>query len=359
MPKRIVICLDGTNNCFGQTDTNVLRIYRLATRAPEQVTYYQPGVGTISPQQLFGRLRQFLARLVDSATAFMLQRHVTAAYRFLIDHYQDGDEIFVFGFSRGAYTARVLCGMLHKVGLLHPGMRDMVPFAFREYRRLHQHRLTARFKRIFSRRVKVRFLGLWDTVSAIGQPWRPKNFPYTARNPDVEIVRQALALDERRVMYVQNLWSQEEARGQSVRQVWFPGVHSDVGGGYPEGQDGLSFIPLAWMLEEAKQAGLMVDAREEAKLLAPGGLEQVVRTHSSAPPNNSMSWAWRLLEYLPVPRWVTDAQGRFMRVWRMHRQRARTVRKGAYVHESVHVRMREEPAYHPPNLPDEHEVVSR
>jgi uncharacterized protein (DUF2235 family) len=219
--------------------------------------------------------------------------------------------------------------------------------------------LTARFKRIFSRKVKVRFLGLWDTVSAIGPPWRPKNFPYTARNPDVQIVRQALALDERRVMYVQNLW-QEEARGQSVRQVWFPGVHSDVGGGYPAGRDGLSFIPLAWMLDEAKQAGLLIDVREEAKLLEPGGLPAAVRRFSSAPPNESMSWAWRLLEYLPVPRWVSDAQGRFVRVWRLHRERARNVRPGAYVHESVHARMEEEPlAYHPQNLPDTHEVVPR
>jgi uncharacterized protein (DUF2235 family) len=358
--KRIVVCLDGTNNCFGESETNVLRMYRLASRAQGQVTYYQPGVGTIAPEHVLGKIQRFLLRLIDSATAFLLHRHVASAYRFLMQHYKDGDEVFVFGFSRGAYAARVLCGMLHKVGLLHEGMNDMVPFAWREYRRVGDYRRTARFRRLFSRRVKVHFLGIFDTVSAVGTPWKPYAFPYTAQNPDVAIVRHAMALDERRVMYVQNLWSQREHKRQSVRQVWFPGVHSDVGGGYLRGQDGLSYIALAWMLEEAKAAGLVVNPEEELRLFEVPDLSAICASHHAAPIHDSMTLAWKLLEYLPIPRWVSDGEGRFVRRFRIHRNRRRALPPGALVHESVHMRMSVPPlGYRPDNVRDSHTPVLR
>jgi uncharacterized protein (DUF2235 family) len=115
----------------------------------------------------------------------------------------------------------------------------------------------ARFKRVYGREVRPHFLGLWDTVTSLGWVYRRTYYPYSTWNPDVHTVRHAVAIDERRAQYRQNLWRQ--AREQDVRQVWFTGVHSDVGGGYCEQESGLAKIPLSWMVTEAATAGLQVD----------------------------------------------------------------------------------------------------
>lgn len=350
MPRNIVLCLDGTHNEFAASHTNVLRLYRMLARDPaKQLTYYQPGAGTLAPIGTMSRLRAQALKTLDAATAWMLHRHVGSAYRFLMAHYRKGDRVFAFGFSRGAYAARVLCGMLTKVGLLHDGLDEMVAFAWDTYANEMRVRPNATFKQTFARRVDVAFLGLFDTVSAVGTAWRPRAFPYTATNPRVAQVRHAIALDERRAAFVQNLW--RPARGEDVRQVWFAGVHSDVGGGYPDGENQLARIPLAWMLREAQDAGLKIDPVREERLLHEGSIDVCVESHATAPAHESLTRRWRAYEYLPIPRWAPTGDGGWTRRWQLHRGRARFVAQDALIHSSVRERMRRAPGYAPPNLP--------
>ena len=136
MPRKLILCFDGTNDKYSADNTNVVKLYAMLDRThADQLTYYQPGIGTLLPQGIFGRLRKRLVTLVDSAIAALLQEHVTDGYRFLMRYFRPGDEIFIFGFSRGAYTARVVAGMLHKVGLLSAGNEELLPFAWDMYKR--------------------------------------------------------------------------------------------------------------------------------------------------------------------------------------------------------------------------------
>lgn len=373
-PRNIVVCLDGTNNSPAAARTNVQRLYRMIEKGPQQVAYYQPGVGTLEPIGAMGSLRRRALMLQDSASGWMLQRHVCAAYEFLSDVYRDGDRVYIFGFSRGAYSARVLAAMLNTVGLLHAGMHEMVAFAWRTYTRLppfgawrssparRQRAMSDYFRRMhgfrksYSRPVPVHFLGLWDTVSSVGPPWLPRVYSHTANNRGVATVRHAVALDERRGKFVQNLWSTTPHRHQDVRELWFAGSHGDVGGGYANGRHGeLARIPLAWMLREAEAAGLRIEpvARKDAALPDLNDVAQW-RKHAQAPTHDELShWYWRLLEWLPIPFSSQDAKGEWTRRWRPHRSRPRTLRAGALVHESVYERMRLDGAYRPVNLRDD------
>lgn len=371
--RNIVVCLDGTNNSPADARTHVQRLYRLIEKSPNQLTYYQPGVGTLEPIGVLGPVRRRLLMGLDSASGWMLQRHVCAAYKFLSDAYREGDRLYLFGFSRGAYSVRVLAGMLNTVGLLQPGMHEMVPFAWQAYASMpalprradtipprQQQALRDYFRRIrsfrksYSRRVPVHFLGLWDTVSSVGLPWLPRVYSHTASNPSVATVRQAMALDERRGNFVQNLWTRTPPPGQDVREVWFAGGHGDVGGGYPTGGRELELarIPLAWMLREAEAAGLLSDPRARAEVGLPDlDDDAALRRFALAPRHDEIRrWLWQLSERLPIPRWLQTADGRWQRRWQPHRERARTLREGALVHESVYLRRDSDPNYRPVNL---------
>ncbi|MEO8672388.1 MAG: DUF2235 domain-containing protein [Tahibacter sp.] len=367
MATRLVICLDGTTNRPRSAETHVQRIFRVVARVPNlQIPYYQPGVGTLVPHGVYLRSRALLLKGLDAATAWMLQRHVGSAYHFLMQTWTPGDEVFVFGFSRGAYAARVLCGMLSSVGLLHTGMDEMLPFAWDEYRQFSKtgqkhneqtaQRNAARFKKRYARAVPVHFLGLFDTVSSVGTPWRPSTFRRTATNRDVAIVRHALALDERRALFGANLWRGDGRGRQDVQQRWFAGVHGDVGGGYPETEAGLAKIPLAWMLREAKAAGLLTDeAREEA--LFPGSppddqgrIDDLLLRHAADVQHESLCGLWKFAEWLPLPRWQL-VDGVWRRRWRPHRGRLRHVAADASIDASVHERIARLPGYRPGNLP--------
>jgi len=130
-PRNIVLCLDGTSNQFSEHNTNVVKLYSLLDRSsPSQLTYYQPGIGTSVPPTMWGHIRRFVYQTMDLATAWLLPVHVMDAYRFLMRYYKDGDRIFIFGFSRGAYTARALAAMIHSVGLLSAGNEELVPYAW-------------------------------------------------------------------------------------------------------------------------------------------------------------------------------------------------------------------------------------
>ena len=352
MARNIVLCLDGTSNQFAANNTNVVKLYAMLDRThpDQQLSYYQPGIGTSTPPGFLGRFQQWIARVVDLATAWFLSQHVCDAYRYLMRYYQEGDQIYIFGFSRGAYTARAVAAMVHKVGLLTQGNDELIPFAWDMFAGQSDEKISKGFKTTFSRDVPIHFLGLWDTVSSVGLVWDPKILPYTQNNPSVQTVRHAVALDERRVNFVQNLWGTVPA---DVEQVWFPGVHCDVGGGYPEPQSGLSAIALKWMVEKAEAAGLIIDQAMKATVLpqqnVPGG--DYAAPFAGGPANESLTGLWWIPEWVPTS--YRDPAANFRKTWRFHCGRHRHVSAGAAIHPAVRERMNMhlDPPYNPPNLP--------
>ncbi|HEX2364774.1 MAG TPA: DUF2235 domain-containing protein [Bradyrhizobium sp.] len=349
MPRNIVLCLDGTSNQFAANNTNVVKLYAMLDRshAADQLSYYQPGIGTITPAAFWGRVRRWIVKQIDLATALFLSNHVDDAYRFLMRYYQEGDRIFIFGFSRGAYTARAVAAMVHKVGLLTQGNEELIPFAWDMFAKQADKTIYEGFKKTFSRDVPIYFLGLWDTVSSVGWAWDQKILPYTFNNPSVQTVRHAVALDERRAYFVQNLWGTVPT---DVEQLWFPGVHCDVGGGYPEDRSGLSAIALKWMVEQAETAGLRIDQTKKATVLpaqnVPGSY---AAPFAGGPPNESLTGWWWIPEY--IPKRYKDPKSNFAERWMIHAGRHRHVAADAKIHPSVRERMNLVPGYRPPNLP--------
>jgi uncharacterized protein (DUF2235 family) len=128
--RNIVLCLDGTNNKYAAVNTNVVKLYAMLDKKSDQLSYYQPGIGTFAPPGTWGNVKRKVITRLDLAIAWLLEEHVSDAYRFLMRYYEEGDRILLFGFSRGAYTARVLAAMLYKVGLLSKGNEDLIPFAW-------------------------------------------------------------------------------------------------------------------------------------------------------------------------------------------------------------------------------------
>jgi len=268
--KRVIVCSDGTWNTVDQqtgdepTPTNVVRAaFRIAKRdgAVPQVVFYDQGVGTGNA----------LDRYTGGAFGAGLEDNIHDAYRFLVANYEAGDELFFFGFSRGAYTVRSVVGMIRKCGILRREVVDRYPEAIARYRDgahpdAAEHR---RFRRDFSvggeDGIPVKFIGVWDTVGALGIPlrglrWitrRKHQFHDTELSGIVERAHHALAIDERRAPFEPTLWRYVPKPNQTVEQVWFCGVHGDVGGGYP--QRGLADIALDWMLSRARAAGLALD----------------------------------------------------------------------------------------------------
>lgn len=354
--RKLVLCLDGTNNEYAATNTNVVKLYAMVDKSgTDQLAYYQPGIGTFAPPGVWGKTKRWFVTRLDLAVAWLLEDHVTSAYRYLMRYYQPGDQIFVFGFSRGAYTARALAAMLHKVGLLTSGNEELLPFAWDEFRRLHNDTTAAGFRATFARDVRVHFLGLWDTVSSVGWAWDPRTLPYTMHNPGVDTVRHAVSLDERRVSFQQNLWGEPPAPGQTVQQVWFAGVHSDVGGGYVEMESGLSKIPLAWMMGEAELAGLRFDPTMTAAILPVRDTEDYVAASVEGVQHESLRSWWWVPEFIPE-KW-RDPMDNWKPKWIIHRGRHRLLVGHCLLHESVVARKSKVPGYDPPNWPPDNEVV--
>ena len=276
--KRLVVCCDGTwNRPDGRpAPTNVAKIALGVARAgPDggcQRLYYQRGVGT----------RRF-ERWPGGGFGYGLSRNVRDCYRFLVDNYEPGDEIYLFGFSRGAYTARSTAGLIRNSGILRPEHADRIRDAYALYRsRNHRFRPSAIESRIFRRMyahedvTPIRFVGVWDTVGALGIPIDGIRVPYMDRLwgfHDTELSRsvlsayQALSIDEERGPFKPTLWTQHPgADGQILEQVWFAGAHCDVGGGHAD--SGLAEIALLWMAGRARACGL---AFEPAHLRLHGG----------------------------------------------------------------------------------------
>ncbi len=353
MPKNIVICCDGTWNRFGITNTNVGKLCTTLVRSGQQIVYYDPGVGTIGSPGALTRIRARLSRLLDGAIATSLGQNVIEAYDFLARRYEPGDRIYLFGFSRGAYTVRAMAGMLHMYGLTERGNEQLTPHIWALYnlrgpdrnspQSRERFKVADAFKSTFGARVGIHFLGVWDTVSSVGWVWFPLTLPFTYRNPSIAHARHAVAIDERRAFFRQNLLGRDPD-DQDVKEVWFAGAHADVGGGYPDAESGLSQIALEWMMDEAAEQGLLIDAQRRATAL--GGSPPSVPPSFTQPIHNSLTGFWVLCEFVPRFRWRSDGR----RVWGCNFFRPRIVSPDAVLHPTVLEKL-QAGDYNPENVP--------
>jgi uncharacterized protein (DUF2235 family) len=336
--KRIALCFDGTWNkpadeslpAANRVETNVSRFYDsirdVAADGVKQVKWYDQGVGT-----------HFYDRFIGATLGTGLELNILEGYKFLAESYQDGDHVHILGFSRGAYTARSLVGMVRNCGLIHPEhLAFRAPIAYGIYRTRDDGPdsvVATNFRRTFAREVRVHFVGVWDTVGTLGIPIQAAiglnaefyEFHDTQLSSLVDNAFHAIAIDEHRRPYDVCLWDPKQKPGQTIEQRWFVGAHCDVGGGYAD--RGLSDMTLQWMQEKASGCGLDV------------------RLVSSAP-------AAYLAKY-------SDSFAQFLSgVWkRNHERYLRTVGATRFgneiVDESVARRRREDPTYVPrnPGLP--------
>jgi uncharacterized protein (DUF2235 family) len=285
MPKNIVVCCDGTANEFAKNNTNVVKLYyTLEHDGTHQVTYYHPGIGTMEPAGALGPFSRRVTRLLGMAVGYGLDLDIRDAYVFVMKTFEPGDSLFLFGFSRGAYTVRAVCSLLKMYGLIHRDNEPLVPYAIRMLMGINRaesddvrsrFELAKQFTSTLSRcDCKPHFVGVWDTVSSVGSVENSLRLPYTANNPDIEIGRHAIAIDERRAFFRTNLWHKSTSGPsgpKDEKQVWFAGVHCDIGGGYAEQESGLSKIALEWMLCEAKDAGLYINEVRAKEVLGKSG----------------------------------------------------------------------------------------
>jgi uncharacterized protein (DUF2235 family) len=312
----LVICCDGTANQFATDRTNVLKLaFAAEKRDGRQLVYYHPGVGTMAPPGLFTGFGKWIARLAGMAFGYGLKADIRDIYTFIINHYEPGDRLYIFGFSRGAYTARAVTALIHGYGLLGPGNDALVPYAIRLLwsankarttdQRNHYFKLAGEFKATLSATdCRPHFLGLWDTVSSVGWISNPLALPYTHALPNVRTIRHAVAIDERRAFFRTNLVAADPQR--DILEVWFPGVHCDVGGGYPEAQSGLSKLSLEWMIHEAKKAGMEFDESRVDLVLGRSG-HGYTRPDPNASLHESLTWPWWPAEFIPKKHWDKDS----------------------------------------------------
>lgn len=325
--RTLVLCFDGTNDVFDDTSTNIIRLFAALEkdRPGEQVVYYQPGIGTyVRAEAPWSPVLRDFAKTVDKGLAWYIGTHITGGYKFLMQHYSKGDRICLFGFSRGAFTARCLAGMLHKVGLLPRSNMEQVEFAYSLYESKDPKDIprARKFKETFSSSVTVDFVGVWDTVSSVG--FGAPLLPFNSSETFIGTFRHALAIDERRAKFQPNPWQykqqceicgsyartqdskystahelnqgarekekedkklgreivppenrlcwckdEERYRGgklTDVLEVWFPGFHADVGGGNENNsvRKTLANPSLRWMVTEILKSDCDLVFREDA-----------------------------------------------------------------------------------------------
>ncbi len=316
MNKKIIVCCDGTwNEPETKTDsrqnpTNVVKIMRALrprdANGMAQVVYYRKGVGNVN----------VLDRIAGGMFGVGLSNNVLSAYRFIVNNYEEGDSLYLFGFSRGAYTARVLGSLIGCIGLLDKNDLEFIPAVYAYYRTVPDKRNQSKhgplIARLDRKPAKIKFIGVWDTVGALGIPtpmlgWISRKlwvgFHNTALGSYVENAFQALAIDERRGPFTPDLWSQVENAPEisplkpdgckpNVIQVWFAGAHSNVGGGYPD--QGLSDTAFEWMLGRARECGLEFNQ----KFLAN---KDHFHPNSAGKLTDSLSLFYKLMRFVRVP----------------------------------------------------------
>ena len=354
MPKNIVICCDGTGNEFGNRNSNVVKLFRVLdlTDPKLQVAYYDPGIGTMGANNALTKTSKWFTKVLGLAFGYGLLDNVGDAYRFLMQNWDKDDHLYLFGFSRGAYTVRVLASMLYMFGLLPRNNQQLIPYILRSLKRMDDEgeKLAFQFRDTFSLECKPYFVGVWDTVSSVGWITDPLTVRYSKNNPDIRIGRHAISIDERRCFFRQNLWG-APATDQDYKQVWFAGVHSDIGGGYLEQQSGLAKVTLRWMIAEAVAAGLLVDPALVNDVLGVTPGSGYASVNAKGMMHDSMCGAWKILEYLPRRHWNPRLQPPGYE-WILYRKRPRSIEPGSVLHQAVLDRMGD-PAmqYNPANLP--------
>jgi hypothetical protein len=360
MGKNIVICCDGTGNEFKEDcSSNVLKLYRTLEIGGSQVGFYLPGLGTMGSPLARTRLGKQLSRWSGLLFGTEFLTSVEDAYRFLMNVHEPGDKLYLFGFSRGAYAVRALAGVLNMYGLLWPGNDELIPYITRMFAKATRERRAYDIARDFKdglskKRIHVHFVGIWDTVCSVGWIYNPVVLPLTACNATITTGRHALSIDERRCFFAPRLWGAPQPH-QDIKQVWFAGVHSDVGGSYSERESGLSKIALEWMLAEAVKFGLRIDPDRAAIVLGRknrtrGFRPYYVRPNPTADRHESLRGLWWLPELLPWPS-PEDGQPRFP--LRFPLGTCRSMPDDALLHESALHRIRSE------RLPSRHRIERR
>lgn len=351
MPKNIVVCCDGTANEFARDRTNVIKLYSVLVQdASSQITFYHPGIGTMEPFGSLSPITRAFTRLLGMAVGYGLGNDIRDAYTFLVEKYEPGDQIYLFGFSRGAFTVRAVASLILWYGLIREGNEPLIPYAIRMLMAIQRAKtpndvsayfdLAKQFREAMARaKPPIHFVGVWDTVSSVGWVDNPLHLPGEANNPDVEIGRHAVSIDEHRAFFRSHLWvppvDPTKARGpRDVRQVWFPGVHCDVGGGYEEQESGLSKYALKWMIGEAKAAGLLTDPSKESDVLGLTPGSQYAPAKPDAKKHQSLTGLWNIAEFIPKKHWNSTRQR-----WehRMNLYRRRQIPSASLVHESAYL----------------------
>ncbi|KAH7311221.1 hypothetical protein B0I35DRAFT_395816 [Stachybotrys elegans] len=463
-PHKLILCFDGTGNSFSgsNADTNVVKILnKLDRHHPKQYFYYQTGVGTYDINEKsvhktwLGEIRSSMSKTIDQAIGTTFDAHVMAGYRFLMRYHKPGDKIYMFGFSRGAFTAKFLARMIHTVGLLCKGNEELVPFAYRLYQRYldgeledfrnevpstaegdeelledtHRHggttseqaknEITA-FSNTFCRKelidtadkkdvetnVKVYFLGIWDCVNSVAVFEGTSPLPVPVKGT-AHHIRHAVSVDERRVKFKPALLAQDirslEGQEEDIKEVWFPGCHGDVGGGWPAGDNDnvedsqqkswwtrfkdfwvtskpkgatsnisndafqLSDVALSWMIRELELVG-MRDEEAAVKWSDKNlnGYKRAfceIKSQKQALKGNihdSLNFGcgtgfftvllWKFLEVFPfLTRWELVGDEWVKVRFPLNRGSFRDIPRDAVLHESVVTRLLNVPTYHPCN----------
>lgn len=347
MSRNLVVCLDGTGGQLrARGNTNVLLLYKLLdhSQPSKQIAYYDPGVGTFASAGAWTPLARTVSRIGGLAFGSGMRQNLGEAYTWLMQNWVPGDQIFVFGFSRGAYTARALVGMLRVIGLMRPGSENLVSYVIASYARRggevkidwdEVHLTSEVFAQHIDGRstVPIAYLGLWDTVKAAGLLRWEIRWPFTTELPNAMRIRHAVSINEQRAPFKESL---VDARTDgSLEEVWFAGVHSDVGGTFVDkprasrGSPGrktpvprLSTISLKWIIEGGIAAGLLVRPRAVTVACAVTAADATATLHRRG-------WAWVFLG-----------------------TRNRKVPDGAWVHASVESRTVADPTFRAPINPN-------
>ena len=271
MSKNIVIFSDGTRQEGGEGNpTNVYQMFRMMeNRTPRQVVFYDAGVGT------------GWQKVTGSVGGMGISRNIQEGYRFIFDHYESGDQIYLLGFSRGAATVRSLSAFIHHFGILPKSRPELIGRAWKIYRQRDREKFKRNAEDFVNRYppmwTRIRVLGCYDTVAALGlsSPWasalldgiplfRHRFHDFTL-SASVEHAFHALAIDEERKAFLPVIWDADvDESYQTLRQVWFSGMHSDVGGGYAE--RGLSDIALVWLMRQVVAEGLRIHTEHRVEI---------------------------------------------------------------------------------------------
>ncbi len=270
MPKNIVVFSDGTGQEGGRRyNTNVYKLFNMSEdRTTGQIAFYDRGLGT------------GWRKITGNVGGMGISQNIKECYEFIFKNYTAGDHIYLFGFSRGAATVRSLSGFIHLFGILPKSRADLIQQAYKIYRIRDSEKRENKAKEFIARNhtmwCRIKFLGVWDTVAALGIPFKSidiildklsflrHRFHDFRLSPSVVNAYHALAIDDERLTFHPVLWKREKTSYQDIKQVWFCGAHTDVGGGYKDQE--LSDIPLVWMMQMAVKHGLRIYPEHKVKI---------------------------------------------------------------------------------------------